>query len=388
MEEQKLKILISKYNSGAATPEERVLIENWYDSLNGAELSQSDHELEEIKQDSYKTLQTYIGTPKQNQYPIQNNKIISLTYVKWIAAAVLLSISITFYYYKQHSIGQTNNTIAQNDIAPGGNKAILTLSNGSKLVLDDSKNGQLAKQGQTVVQKTGSGMLTYLSSVLSPNQTAPEVTYNTITTPRGGQYNVVLPDGTQVWLNAASSLKFPTAFTGKERNVELTGEAYFEVAKNKAMPFHVSSAGQIVEVLGTHFDVNAYTDEVSLTTTLFEGSVKVAKGNLQAMLKPGQQSSVDNNDINTAIKVSEVTDADEIISWKNGKFSFNDTDIKTVMRQVSRWYDVDIEYTGKISADDVFTGTFSRKMTAANALKVLEFSGINFKIEGRKIIVK
>jgi ferric-dicitrate binding protein FerR (iron transport regulator) len=388
VEEQKLKVLISKYNSGTATPEERVLIENWYESLNGAELSKSDNELEEIKRDTFNTLQTYIGTSKLNQYPAQNNKVISLTYLKWIAAAVLLSISVTFYYYRQHSIGQNNNTIAQNDIAPGGNKAILTLADGSKLVLDDSKNGKLATQGKTVVKKTGSGMLAYLSSTLGQSPAASEITYNTITTPRGGQYNVVLPDGTQVWLNAASSLKFPTAFTGKERNVELNGEAYFEVVKNKAMPFHVSSAGQTIEVLGTHFDVNAYSDETALKTTLLEGSVKVVKGGLSAMLKPGQQSTISNNETNAAIKVSEVTDIDEIMAWKNGKFHFNDTDIKTVMRQISRWYDVDIEYTGKIPGDDVFTGTFSRSLTAAKALKILEFSGVNFKIEGRKIIVK
>lgn len=388
MEEQKLKVLISKYNSGTATPEERVLIENWYESLNGAELSKSDNELEEIKRDTFNTLQTYIGTSKPNQYPAQNNKVISLTYLKWIAAAVLLSISVTFYYYRQHSIGQNNNTIAQNDIAPGGNKAILTLADGSKLVLDDSKNGKLATQGKTVVKKTGSGMLAYLSSALGQSPAASEITYNTITTPRGGQYNVVLPDGTQVWLNAASSLKFPTAFTGKERNVELNGEAYFEVVKNKAMPFHVSSAGQTIEVLGTHFDVNAYNDETALKTTLLEGSVKIAKGGLSAMLKPGQQSTISNNETNAAIKVSEVADIDEIMAWKNGKFHFNDTDIKTVMRQISRWYDVDIEYTGKIPGDDVFTGTFSRSLTAAKALKILEFSGVNFKIEGRKIIVK
>ncbi|MFC0513893.1 FecR family protein [Mucilaginibacter angelicae] len=388
MEEQKLKILISRYNSGAATPEERVLVENWYESLNGAELSKSDDELAEIKQDTYKILQTYIGTSKPNQYPAQNNKVISLTYVKWMAAAVLLSISITFYYYRQHSIQQTSNTIAQNDIAPGGNKAILTLANGSKLVLDDSKNGKLATQGKTVVQKTGSGMLAYLASSLNAGSTASEITYNTVTTPRGGQYNVVLPDGTQVWLNAASSLKFPTAFNGKERNVELKGEAYFEVVKNKAMPFHVSSSGQTIEVLGTHFDVNAYNDEAALKTTLLEGSVKVAKGGLSAMLKPGQQSSISNNETNALIKVSEVADIDEIMAWKNGNFHFNNTDIKTVMRQVSRWYDVDIEYAGKLPDDDVFTGTFSRNLTAAKALKVLEFSGVNFKIEGRKIIVK
>jgi transmembrane sensor len=387
VEEQELKILISKYNSGAATPEERVLIENWYESLNGAETPKSDEELELVKQDTYAALQTYIGASKPNQYPAQNNKTISLTYVKWMAAAVLLSISITFYYYRQYRAQQNSNAIAQNDIAPGGNKAILTLADGSKLVLDDSTNGKLATQGKTVVQKTGNGMLSYLSPALSTGQTTPEVTYNTITTPRGGQYNVTLPDGTQVWLNAASTIKFPTAFTGKERNVELNGEAYFEVVKNKNMPFHVSSAGQNIEVLGTHFNVNAYNDEASLKTTLLEGSVKVTKGGLQAMLKPGQQSSIINNENNAAIKVTTVTDIDEIMAWRNGKFSFNDTDIKTVMRQIGRWYDVDIDYNGQIP-DDVFTGTFSRNITAAKALKILEFSGVDFKIEGRKIIVK
>ncbi|MEO3408105.1 FecR domain-containing protein [Mucilaginibacter sp. CAU 1740] len=384
MEEQELKKLISKYNLGTATPDERVLIENWYDELNGAELSKSDEELEGMKQGTYAALQTYISTTQPKQYPTQNNKIITLTYVKWIAAAMLLSISITFYYYR-HS-AQNSNALALNDIAPGGNKAILTLADGSKLVLDDSKNGKLATQGKTVVQKTGSGMLSYLSAALGTGSS--EVTYNTITTPRGGQYHVTLPDGTQVWLNAASSLKFPTAFNGKERDVELSGEAYFEVVKNKAMPFHVASAGQNIEVLGTHFDINGYKDEASLNTTLLEGSVKVAKGALTATLKPGQQSSISNNETNAAIKVSEVEDIDAITAWKDGKFRFGNTDIKTVMRQLSRWYDVEIEYEGKIAADDVFTGTFSRDMTLAKALKLLEFSGVNFKIEGRKIIVK
>lgn len=384
MEEQELKKLISKYNSGTATPDERVLIENWYDELNGAEIFKSDAELEEMKHDTYTALQAYIGTTQPKQYPAQNNKIITLTYVKWIAATVLLSISITFYYYRQHAAN--NNGLALNDIAPGGNKAILTLADGSKLVLDDSKNGKLAMQGKTVVQKTGSGMLSYLSAALS--STSSEITYNTITTPRGGQYHVTLPDGTQVWLNAASSLKFPTAFNGKERDVELSGEAYFEVVKNKAMPFHVASAGQNIEVLGTHFDINGYKDEASINTTLLEGSVKVTKGALSATLKPGQQSSISNNETNAAIKVNEVEDLEEITAWKDGKFHFGNTDIKTVMRQLSRWYDVEIEYEGKIAADDVFTGTFSRDMTLAKALKLLEFSGVNFKIEGRKIIVK
>ena len=230
-------------------------------------------------------------------------------------------------------------------------------------------------------------MLTYLSSALSGQKTT-EITYNTVSTPRGGQYEVILPDGTQVWLNAASSLKFPTAFIGKERNVELTGEAYFEVSKNKAMPFHVSAAGQVIEVLGTHFNVNAYTDETLLKTTLLEGSVKVNKGISFATLKPGQQSTINNNEITPVIKIAEVTDADEVMAWKDGKFYFNNADIKTVMRQIGRWYNVDIEYAGKIPGNDGFTGTFSRNMTASKALKILAFSGVDFKIEGRKIIVK
>lgn len=387
MEEQELKKLISKYNSGAATAEEKVLIENWYDELNGRELSISHDRLVAIKEETYINLLGHISATQAKQYPAKNNNNVFPLYLKWVAAALLLSISITFYYYNSKVSIQNTNGVVKNDIAPGGNKAILTLADGSKVVLDDKKNGQLAKQGQTVIQKRGSGLLTYLSAALS-SQSTTTVAYNTISTPRGGQYKVILSDGTQVWLNAASSLKFPAAFLGKERNVELTGEAYFEVAKNKAMPFHVLAAGQVVEVLGTHFNVNAYTDEESLKTTLLEGLVKVNKGVSFAMLKPGQQAIINNNDANPVIKVADVPDADEVMAWKDGKFYFNNTDIKTVMRQIGRWYNVDIEYAGKIPGSDGFTGTFSRNMTASKALKVLEFSGVDFKIEGRKIIVK
>ena len=387
MEEQELKKLISKYNSGVATAEEKILVENWYEELNGEELSISHDRLMAIKQDTYTNLLSHIGSTQPQKYPAQNNKNVFPLYLKWVAAVLLLSITITFYYYNRRASTETTNYIAKNDIAPGGNKAILTLANGSKVVLDDKKNGRLATQGQTIIQKKGSGLLTYLSSALS-GQKATEITYNTVSTPRGGQYEVILPDGTQVWLNAASSLKFPTAFIGKERNVELTGEAYFEVSKNKAMPFHVSAAGQVIEVLGTHFNVNAYTDETLLKTTLLEGSVKVNKGISFATLKPGQQSTINNNEITPVIKIAEVTDADEVMAWKDGKFYFNNADIKTVMRQIGRWYDVDIEYAGKIPGNDAFTGAFSRNMTASKALKILAFSGVDFKIEGRKIIVK
>jgi len=300
----------------------------------------------------------------------------------WAAAAALLIAGAVIYNYNKPA---GKNMLAakhpvKTDIGPGQQGAILTLADNTQVLLDTIKNGVVALQGGAIAR--------VVNGTLHYEGTGTNQVFNTMYTPKGRQYHLTLPDGTQVWLNAASSLKFPTAFSGKERDVELNGEAYFEVTKNKAMPFHVASAGQHIEVLGTHFDINSYRDEAALTTTLLEGSVKVTKGALSAVLRPGQQSAISNNETNAAIKVSEVNDVEEVTAWKDGKFHFNDTDIKTVLRQVSRWYNVDIEYQGKISADDVFTGTFSRDMTAAKALKLLEFSGVNFKIEGRKIIVK
>ncbi|WCT10702.1 FecR family protein [Mucilaginibacter jinjuensis] len=382
MEQQILKALIAKYNAGTANAEEKALVEQWYENIHGDEYASGEEQLNQIKQRAYRELYNYIN----NTRPSAPAKIKKLPF-RWLAAAVLLlvgSIGI-YYHYKTSSTEQVVKNNLKNDIAPGGNKAILKLADGSNLVLDDAKNGQVAKQGEVLVEKKHSGLLSYLTNNTTPGIAA--VTYNTITTPRGGQYNVILADGTQVWLNAASSLKFPTSFTGKERNVELTGEAYFEVAKNKTMPFHVTTVGQTIEVLGTHFNVNAYADEAAIKTTLLEGSVKVSGGNAQAIIKPGEQASLNVSVVNPAITVTDGIDTDEVMAWKNGSFYFNNADIQTVMRQISRWYNVDIEYAGKIP-EDHFTGKFSRNMTASNALKVLEFTGVNFKIEGRKIIVK
>ena len=382
LEQQILKALIAKYNAGTANTEEKAIVEQWYETIHGDEYVLGDEHMAQMKQEVYRELSVYI----------ESNRTATLTKTKklpfrWLAAAAILIVcSIGLYYqYKMPEATQAATTNIKNDIAPGGNKATLTLADGSKLVLDDVKNGQLAKQGTSLVEKKHSGLLSYLTDSDVPKVAA--VTYNTITTPRGGQYDIILADGTQVWLNAASSLKFPTSFTGKERNVELTGEAYFEVAKNKAMPFHVSVAGQTFEVLGTHFNVNAYTDEAVIKTTLLEGSVKVTKDAKLVIIKPGQQALLNTSAGSPAITVIDGIDTDEVMAWKNGKFYFDNADIQTVMRQVSRWYDVDIEYAGKIP-EDHFTGKFSKNMTASNALKVLEFTGVNFKIEGRKIIVK
>jgi len=299
------------------------------------------------------------------------------------AAAILIFVLAgAYFYYNRHAVQTqqiTKNKPVKADIAPGGTKAVLTLADGSKLVLNNAKNGVLSTQAGTHVVKHDS-LISYKATKLSSRQ----VSYNTITIPNGGQYQLILADGTRVWLNAASSLRFPTAFTGENRTVELTGEAYFEVAKNKDKPFNVKTATQTVQVLGTHFNINAYSNEATVKTTLLEGSVKVFSANAVVMIRPGQQSVLINNG---TFAVKDDLDTDEIVAWKNGLFQFNEADIQTIMRQIARWYDIDVEFKGKLPAD-LYRGKISRNVNVSQVLKILELSGINFTIEGRKIIVK
>lgn len=265
----------------------------------------------------------------------------------------------------------------KSDIAPGGDKAVLKLANGSSIVLDDAQNGALAQQGKTKVIKLN-GRLSYQASSASN-----EILYNTISTPRGGKYQIELADGSQVWLNAVSSLRFPAAFAGKERKVEVTGEVYFEVAKNPGMPFIVSVNGAEVQVLGTHFNVMAYTEEASLKTTLLEGSVKFVSGNETNMLKPGQQSQLLKSG---KVIIEDEVDVGEVLAWKNGLFHFNGTDMGTVMRQLSRWYDVDVVYSKHV--EDRFYAEIPRNTKLSDVLKALQLTGkVHFEIEGRKIMV-
>lgn len=272
-------------------------------------------------------------------------------------------------------------------MAPGTNKAILTLADGKQIVLDEAKNGNLADQGNTKVIKLN-GQIAYNEFAMAvPNGKNAAVAYNTVTTPRGGQYQLILADGSRVWLNAESSLRFPTSFQGKERRVELAGEGYFEIAKDATKPFIVkinttSEEKDEVEVLGTHFNIMAYNDEGIVKTTLLEGSVKINRNNKIAMLKPGQQAKLQNQ----SIKVVEDVDTDEAIAWKNGYFQFTSANLQQVMRQIARWYDVDISYEGKIP-ERKFGGKISRDNNASEVLKVLELSKVKFRIENRKIIV-
>lgn len=303
------------------------------------------------------------------------------------AAVVLVMFSINFY----RNVSKEKDTLSaasigglKNDVKPGDSKAVLTLADGRTIVLDNVKSGILASQGQTAISKTADGQIVYDASAKPLENASAPLTYNTITTPRGGQYMVVLPDGTKVWLNAASSLRFPTAFTGKERRVELSGEAYFEVAKS-GIPFLVNSAGQQIEVLGTHFNVMAYEDEASVKTTLLEGSVKVSnlKSHISHLLRPGQQSSLSRDG---SLKVTEVN-TEEAAAWKNGYFIFANENIQSSMKKIARWYDVEIEYQGNVK-NKALWGTISRFENISEVLKMIELTGvIHLKLEERRVIV-
>lgn len=295
------------------------------------------------------------------------------------AAIILLILSFgAFFLLKKNNTDLAQAPVKKtivNDIPPGGDKAILTLGDGTNIVLDTASNGTLADQGGIKVIKVG-GRLSYDGETKTT-----EVLYNTIKTPRGGQYQLELPDGSKVWLNAASSLKFPTVFTGDDRKVELTGEGYFEVAHDASRPFHVKVNDMDVAVLGTHFNVNSYADESAMKTTLLEGRVLVKNSANHVFLNPGQQAKVNNSQM----LIDNDVNLDEVMAWKNGYFSFNNADIKTVMRQLSRWYDIDVVYEG--NNDETFSGKIDRKLSLKDLLDGLGQTKVHYRIEDRGKLV-
>jgi len=300
-----------------------------------------------------------------------------------VAASLLLMFSFGFWLYqKQQHLAHPVAQIKK-DITPGGNKAILTLANGTKIVLDSASTGKIAQQGGVVVTKTNDGKVIYNLARL--NDSAPGAGGdNTISTPRGGQYQVILPDGSHVWLNAASSIRFPTAFAHNERKVEITGEVYFEITKDKRKPFRVLSEEQMIEVLGTHFNVMAYADEKVIITTLLEGSVAVSNQKERVTIKPSQNVTLQRN--SNTLTVNQA-DAQAAVMWKNGYLYFDDEPIESIMRKVSRWYDVEIVYKGNI-AGKTFGGNISKFKNVSELLEVLQATGsIHFQTEERRIIV-
>jgi ferric-dicitrate binding protein FerR (iron transport regulator) len=302
-----------------------------------------------------------------------------------IAAAATLVMAIAGAWWFTQSKAVPVSGIVQQPhpaIVPGGDKAMLTLADGTTIVLDSSQNGLLLQQGNVKVIKAG-GQLAYDKDHNPPGKTG-EITYNTLSTPRGGQYLLQLEDGSKVWLNAASSIRYPTFFGNKERVVELTGEAYLEIAKNPTRPFRVMVRGMQVEVLGTRFNINAYGDEQTINTTLLEGSVKLSlPGKASNILKPGQQAQ-----LNTAgiINIVEGVDLEEVVAWKEGLFQFNRAGLHTVMRQIARWYNIDIVFEGNLPTR-YFGGKISRNSNITEVLRVLQLSKIKVTIEGRKLTV-
>lgn len=390
MEKEKFLKFLDKYLSGDASLEEEQTLLNFYGSFNK---SSDDIKLQDQDQLGDKMLDQLLDTIHGTEIPKTKSRFILIKTLA-IAAILLLTITTGIYFYissPELSEEQFTEVGENNDILPGYNKATLTLADGSTISLDDAANGPLASQGNIEITKTENGQIVYENINRNGKNNPGHSVINTIQTPKGGKFKVTLPDGSKVWLNSASTLSYPTAFSGTRREVKLKGEAYFEIAHNKLVPFRVESNSQIVEVLGTHFNINSYDDEEYTKTTLLEGSVRVILNSSKKdiantkLLKPGEQSQT--NSTQSAIRI-ENTDTEKAIAWKNGYFKFKNTPIREIMREIERWYDVDLVYEGKIPTDE-FTGFISNDVKLSGVLKILEQSGgVKFTVKGKKIKVK
>jgi transmembrane sensor len=375
--------LCEKYLKGIATPEEEILIEDYQNAagLNNNILGDfGANDKERLKAILYNRLQASL---RQQVTPVVKMR-------RWpyaAAAAILLFISVGIYLVGNKTGNPApaltlHNKQVNNDIQPGSKKAVLTLANGRTISLDDAPNGVLSKQGNAAILKSANGLVIN-GSKGADNQLANN-TFNTITIPRGGKYHITLPDGTKVWLNSSSALTFPATFAGTERRVRVTGEAYFEVAKNEKMPFKIDVNGkQVVEVIGTHFNISAYTDENSINTTLLEGSVKITYKDKATYIIPGQMA-VNNFDQHITVKQANI---EEVMAWKDDSFIFNNENITSIMRKISRWYDVDVAFKGDMTNIN-FDGSYSRSKGLASLLKNIELvNKVHFVTEERRVTV-
>jgi transmembrane sensor len=387
---EQLNDAIKHYQEGAATAAERQLVEDFYASF-GQESTEVDVSVtgsrEILEAASLAQVQARIA----QQQAVTEAPVVRMSlYKKLAVAAAVIVVASGLYWWFRSTPGQpAQPPIAITDAAPGGNKAVLTLADGSQITLRDAANGMLASQDGVQVIKLDSGRLTY--SLPTDREGKGEAVYNTLSTPRGGQYQLSLPDGTKVWLNASSSIRYPVAFTGAERKVEVTGEAYFEVTKNPQQPFVVVADKAAIRVLGTHFNIMAYPEEKAMQTTLLEGSVnvemvpaRVGSSRQSAMLKPGQQGVLVH--ASGALSVREV-DTEEVVAWIHGQLSMKYADVAAFMRQVSRWYDVDVVFEGEVSAMS-FSGSINRMVNLSLVLKALNDNGLQVTLVNGKLIVK
>ena len=360
-----IRILAAKKLKGTISPEEDAQLEEWYSQEPGNQMiwdSKGDSRIE-IKDRLFTGIQRRAGIHKRRRH--------------WAVAAavlVLMGTGAGLFIAREKS---TPHSIAA-DIPPGRNGAILTLGNGARILLDSVSSGNVAVQGSTSILKSD-GQVAYVPG-LTGSKTP--IVYNMISTPRARQYHIVLPDGTRVWLNAASTLQYPTSFSGTERKVTLTGEAYFEVSQNPRQPFNVVAGPAKITVLGTSMDVMNYPENREVTTTLLEGSVSVSNGQTKKALRPGEQAGVGP----AQVSVKEVDTADAI-AWMKGKLSTGEVDVKTLMYEIGRWYDVDVSFEGK-APDKRFWGLIGRNVYLSDVLQVLNASGISVRLEGNTLIVR
>lgn len=381
--------LLEKYIRGKCTEEEKAIVESWHlKELENKRFSAAPGQIES----AYAQIWDNIS----KEAPIKRTVVLKQRYYRYAVAALLfitVSTGLFLFINGKTSRPTVNDVLVKTgkDFTPGGNKATLTLADGSTISLTDAANGNLAQQAGIVITKTKDGQIIYnVNESTTASGSNEQILINTISTPRGGEYQVNLPDGSKVWLNSQSSLKYPVRFNGKNRNVELSGEGYFEVAK-KNTPFIVKTAKQEVTVLGTHFNINSYDDEPATKTTLLEGSVSVSLNgknesdnsqNDAVILKPGQGSVID--DKSTRVITA---DTENVMAWKNNLFIFRDEPMESIMRKLSRWYDVEIKFEGK-SSNLSFVGIVSRSKNISSVLKIMEEAGdFHFKVEGRKIII-
>ena len=391
MDKNRINYLLRKFAAGNITSDEKVELEILLSKPDREELEEYITSLMQQERDSgfdstsnTTTFSKIISSDKTDIPAIRPASRFGQRFWIGAAAAVVLLLSTGVWFYLSRSnieeparIAATRKAMPEKD--PGRNTAILTLGDNSFVELDSAGNGVISTQGGSVVQ-LANGELAYQAQA-NPGA----VTYNKISTPKGGEFTVTLSDGTKVWLNAASSIRFPTVFTGSKREVELTGEAYMEVAEDSKHPFEVKIRGVNVAVLGTQFNINGYEDEDELVTTLVSGRVRVsATGSNDQLLQPGQHAVLNNRNGNLFVEKADVA---EETAWKNGKTYFNGANIRQIMRQISRWYNVDVEYQGNVVNMD-FTCTVSRKDKLSKLLSLLELTGaVEFTMEGNTIIV-
>ncbi|MFT3902783.1 MAG: FecR domain-containing protein [Niabella sp.] len=375
MTKDAFKDILIKYLEGTASPLEAAYVEKWYESVPELE-EHSATSLEEIGEEIYKRIREKIE-------PAKRSRSFSTRWAYGMAAVLALAVAGSLFYY--YGFGTKRQERVASTLLPGSEKALLKLADGSVIALDSTGFGNVAADGGAEIIKMQDGTLAY--KTLEEGGSEEAVRYNEMQIPAGGSYKLRLPDGSMVWLNSVSSIKFPTKFTGKERRVFIKGEAYFEVAHDKSKPFIVEVPGkQEAAVLGTHFNMSAYEGEGVVKTTLLEGSIKVNTPGIAkaVVLKPGQQSVVK---AGKTIETRDGVDVEQVMAWKNGFFIFKETDISEIMKQISRWYNADIELDPKLQGQ-TFSGKIPRKDDVEKLLKMFETTNtVRFDVQGNKIRV-